>query len=205
MFSQFTIMVSSSMSADEVREIQTVFCLTRELVNPRIITYPNGAVYKGETTTFDIRHGYGELLYTNATVLAVKWKNGVACGKGVYMSSSITYKGDFKNHKFHGHGRMMSHDEEYYDGAFENGERNGYGEALFTTLDVYINAFVHTEPCIVSEIVGNNTVQMCKNGNNYKGYWKNDAFNGTGSLVAQGNVYTGKWNNNCLSKDELTG
>lgn len=163
-------MSSTLLSTSEIVELKKVF--HRRLVNPMRIDYESGVFYRGETNTDGLPNGWGEILYKDGTVIAGKWVDGVLCGKGVYMSTEMTYKGDFNNNAFSGKGRQTYHDDgEYYDGQFTDGERNGYGELTLT------------------------------NGTTYIGYWKDGDFDGVGTLTCHGKVYSGHWQNNCQSKD----
>jgi len=165
--------IMSELSVPEIIDLKQVFFLKRKLVKPRKIVYPCGAVYKGETKG-KLPHGWGEIRYKNNTVVAAKWVDGLATGKGVCMSYEMTYKGDFVENKFHGKGRLFFNDDrEYYEGSFINNEKSGQGRVLF------------------------------ESGCSYVGQWKNDEMNGIGSLCAQGNVYVGKWTDGQLAKDGL--
>ena len=98
----------------------------RRLVNPMRINYANGAFYRGETNAAGLPHGWGETLYKNNTVIAGKWIDGVMSGKGVYMSTEMTYKGDWKNDVPHGVGSMNTHNT-YYIGHWIDGQQREDG------------------------------------------------------------------------------
>lgn len=151
------------LSVPEIIDLKQVFCLRRKLVKPRKFIYPDGSIYKGETKDGK-HHGLGEILYKYNTVIAATWVNGIIEGKGVYMSSILTYRGDFINNEFHGYGKLLYNDDsEYYQGSFKNGRKNGFGKVLFSS------------------------------GCSYIGEWEEDDINGLGSVCAQGNMYVGIW------------
>ena len=162
-------MNATPLSTLEILELKGLFRLKRRLVNPMRIDYTeSSSFYRGETNTNGIRHGWGELLYTNGTVTAGKWIDGVMHGKGVYMSHEMTYKGDFCNNAFQGKGVQTYNDDgEHYIGVFVNGERAGFGKMTLP------------------------------NGNYYIGYWTDSAFDGDGTLYANGTIYNGPGIDKC--------
>jgi len=167
-------MNTTNLTKCEILELQGVFMLKRDLVNPMRIDHPDGVFYRGETNAAGLRHGWGEILYPSNTVMACKWVNGVGCGKGVYMSSTMTYKGDFYNDKFHGKGKLVYHDDgDVYEGEFVNDERVGYGK------------------------------MTGKNGNIYVGYWADNALRGVGCLTTQTHIYRGHWVEDCQGDCQL--
>jgi hypothetical protein len=167
-------MTSTPLSTCEIMELNGVFLLKRPMINPMRIDFANGAFYRGETNADGMCHGWGEILYTNDTVIAGEWVDGVLGGKGVYMSKEMTYKGDFRNNAFHGKGRQTYHaDGDVYMGGFANGERDGHGKVSWP------------------------------NGSYYTGCWKDGLMNGLGSLCAHGKIHSGYWTNGCQHKGGL--
>ena len=159
------------LSISEIEDIKLVFKLTRNLYNPIKIIYPSGDYYKGETNNNYEKHGFGELLYTDGSVLALKWKNDSCNGKCVFMSynNDIIYKGEYKNGLFHGQGKL-TYSDNVYNGSFVAGKKSGFG-------------YIHYN-----------------NGSSYIGNWKYDNFHGDGVLHYLDNLYSGIWNKGCQDK-----
>lgn len=152
-----------SLSTREIIELKQVFMIRRRrLVNPMRIDYANGAFYRGETNAAGLPHGWGETLYKNNTVIAGKWIDGVMSGKGVYMSTEMTYKGDWKNNAFDGKGKLIYHDE-HYEGEFANNERSGHGKLSWSSGSSYIGDWKNDVPHGVGSMNTHNTY--------YIGHW----------------------------------
>ena len=138
------------------------------------IDYPTGAFYRGETTQTGNPHGWGDILYPSNTVIAGRWVNGLVSGKGITMSNEMLYKGDWKDHQFHGKGKMIYKDDgEQYEGEFADNEKCGHGKVSWPS------------------------------GSSYSGDWKHDMPNGTGILNAQGKIYIGQWTDGCANNDTI--
>ena len=184
------------MNGDELCEFMEVFKLntkTSHILNPSIITYDNGDIYKGEVNVLkgNLKHGYGELLYNNGDLFATKWKNDLAQGAGIYISNDETYiQGNWKNGllNYNTNTTIIYPNGDYYNGHLFNNCINGYGIFRYADGEVYDGEFVNG---IRS---GYGTVYL-KNGYIYKGYWENDTFNGYGVLYTIDKIYTGPWNN----------
>jgi len=182
------------MNYDELYEFMKVFKLHNKnssIVNPSIITYNNGDIYKGELcqTNNLFRHGYGEIIYANGDVFATKWNQDIANENGVYVYANGTYiygnwtngilnnktnsiikfinndvyKGHIYNNMIYGIGTYIHADGETYTGEFINGLKSGYGNTF------YANGYI------------------------YIGYWFNDIFNGYGTLYTHDKIYSGLW------------
>ena len=121
------------MNGDELCEFMEVFKLntkTSHILNPSIITYDNGDIYKGEVNVLkgNLKHGYGELLYNNGDLFATKWKNDLAQGAGIYISNDETYiQGNWKNGllNYNTNTTIIYPNGDYYNGHLFNNCING--------------------------------------------------------------------------------
>jgi hypothetical protein len=185
-----------SMNSDELSELMEVFKLNTKsshILNPSIIIYNNGNVYKGEVDVLNgnLKHGYGEMLYKNGDVFATKWKNDLAQGAGIYISNDGLYiQGNWKNGLLNCNTKSIVKypDGDYYNGQLYNNSINGYGIFTYVDGEVYDGEFINGVRS------GYGTIYF-RNGYIYKGYWENDTFNGYGVLYTIDKIYTGLWNN----------
>lgn len=74
------------------------------------------------------------------------------------------YVGEFREGKYHGEGKYISHDGVTYEGNWENDQKNGFGVIKFP------------------------------GGNMYEGYFLNGKFHGKGRYTKNdGSMYDGDW------------
>lgn len=185
-----------TMNNDELYEFMEDFKLNNKIssiINPCVVTYNNGDIYKGELSlgNNNLRHGYGKIIYANGNIFATRWKNDIADAGGVYIHSDGTdirgiwnngilqcdkktkikfpngdvYNGQTFNNMLSGIGIYYYNDGEIHEGEFINGIKTGFGTSYWP------------------------------NGNIYIGYWADDTFNGYGKLITCDNIYTGLWCN----------
>eukprot|EP00997_Jenningsia_sp_PLL12_P010918 NODE_831_length_1425_cov_90.010174_g689_i0.p1 GENE.NODE_831_length_1425_cov_90.010174_g689_i0~~NODE_831_length_1425_cov_90.010174_g689_i0.p1 ORF type:complete len:365 (+),score=71.55 NODE_831_length_1425_cov_90.010174_g689_i0:251-1345(+) len=86
------------------------------------MTFVSGAYYKGEWKNNE-KHGHAESTEKSSIYIG-QFEDGVWCGHGrLEMAGKNPYKyeGEFKDHLFHGAGKLSSNDVIVYDGIWNNG------------------------------------------------------------------------------------
>jgi len=124
--------------------------------------------------------GNGTLLRNNKIFYKGDFKNGIITGKGELYNAKgyIIYKGELKNGKFEGEGVIYNSDNELlYKGTWKNGKKDGYG--------------VLYNPKISKIIL------------QYEGYWKDNMFNGKGTLNEKNEKRIGFFENNKQLNDGI--
>jgi len=203
------------MIKEDLKTFKNQFLLEKKKIYcPSIVNYENGDVYKGEINKLCQRHGLGELYHKNGDVFAVRWKNNIGNGLGIFISANgrelrggwdnnrfsgknnkIThengdiYKGNVKDNSICGIGEMTYADGDYYSGYWEQNQPNGLGMMKYSDGEIYYGQTVYGE----KKGYG---VYRWPNGNLYKGDWNNDTFHGKGVLDAThtlGKIYHGDW------------
>ena len=194
----------TSMNTNELIEFMDVFKLNNKKVTisfPSVIVYENGNIYKGEITPKEnIANGYGEMLFANGDVMAIKWKNNLANGCGIYIYANGTeIRGIWVNGVLSStlRSKLTFINGDIYNGPFVNCEMNGLG-TYFTAEDGeeftgnFVNGFR----------VGYG-ISEWKNGSVYKGNWANNTFDGIGTLLTPNKIYTGPWYNGIQQSNGL--
>ena len=109
------------------------------------------------------------------------------------------YIGYWKNNKYHGKGRLISINGDYYEGDFVNGNIEGTG-TFYNSKEkyTYVGGFLENKFNGIGEIIYQNTcdgeIHL------YKGNFKNGCSEGKGKLeYNNGNYYEGEFINNCFN------
>jgi hypothetical protein len=115
-----------------------------------------------------------------------EFKDGKRHGKGkLVMSDSEYYEGEFKDDKMNGKGKLVMSDSEYYEGEFKDDEMTGNGIFHFEG-NIYKGNFIDA---VLND--SNGEIQY-KNGNVYKGNVVDDKPHGKGAFkYADGEIYAG--------------
>ena len=138
---------------------------------------------KYEGTFVDgMRAGHGVMTWTNGNKYDGRWAKDHFNGNGEWSSKVCTYKGQFMNSKFHGEGIQTDADGGVYEGSFENNKV--HGKAKYMPADrtyLYDGNYVEGLKSGYGEITAKNF--------NYKGHWKNDLYDGKGTLNYGSGLY----------------
>lgn len=128
-------------------------------------SYNRDSIYFGELNEEGLRHGYGEITYSNGDIYKGNWTNDKHDGRGVYIWKEYgRYEGDFVEGKMQGNGKRVYHSGNVYVGQFIDGKKHGPGTMKYT------------------------------NGDEYNGQWDDDYMHGRGTYTwAQGDSFTGKF------------
>ncbi|XP_055745872.1 MORN repeat-containing protein 4 [Salvelinus fontinalis] len=103
-------------------------------------TYTTGEEYHGEwkegktspLLTFFIKHGMGQLKFSDGTCYAGQFENGLFQGSGVLLfPDGSRYEGQFTQGKFQGAGVFSRFDGMKFEGEFKSGRVEGYGLLTF--------------------------------------------------------------------------
>ena len=182
------------MNYNELCEFMQVFKLNNKkssIINPSVITYNNGDIYKGEIckTKNRFRNGYGEIIYANGDVFATKWNKDIAHGNGVYVYANGTYVyGNWNNGILNGkkNNIIKFTNCDVYKGQMYNNMIYGNGTYTYANGELYIGEFINGLKCGYG-------ISYYPNNYTYMGYWFNDTFNGYGILYTYNKIYSGVW------------
>lgn len=78
-------------------------------------------------------HGVGRLTHPNGDIYQGEWKDGKACGKGIFVDKKgMMYEGEWLDDKYHGKGREeWRYNKIVYTGDFVKGQKTGKGKFEF--------------------------------------------------------------------------
>ena len=111
-----------------------------------------------------------------------KWSN---CLGELFFKDDESYRGEFKNGKFHGKGLYLFKNDAGYDGQWKDGMFDGIGTFKFENGTKYVGEFkkdLRNGKGYVEQI----------NGSKFEGQWKNDVLVGVVTATyADGSVYVG--------------
>lgn len=115
------------------------------------------------------------------------WECGLRSGKGrMEYGDGCTYDGQWKDDLRHGQGVFVSPAEGTYEGQWLAGRKDGKGKMTF----VYVRQSTRSPPfthSLARSLDRSLTVRAYetqhRNGDSYDGNWKQNAFNGTGTLI----------------------
>ena len=110
-------------------------------------------------------------------------KNGKMHGKGKIFSENddLIYEGDFVNDKFEGNGKLINDDGRYYIGQFKGGKKHGKGKIYKNNKLMYEGDFVNDKP-------DGNGKHIYDNGDYYIGQFKQAKRHGKGKLYTNNDV-----------------
>ncbi|KAK9540865.1 hypothetical protein VZT92_003286 [Zoarces viviparus] len=103
-------------------------------------SYSNGEEYHGEwkegkadpLTLTRLRHGLGQLTFSDGTCYTGQFENGLFSGCGVLVfPDGSRYEGEFVQGKFQGAGVFARFDGMRFEGEFKSGCVDGYGALTF--------------------------------------------------------------------------
>ncbi|MBN1250964.1 MAG: caspase family protein [Bacteroidales bacterium] len=181
--------------------------------------FADGEKYEGQWVD-DKRHGFGTHYYIDGTEKSGMWENNRYVGTGTNNYGCISgdcdngygvftwqtgekYIGYWKNNKRNGQGKNLWANGEKYEGNWLNDKRNDYGIQIYpdkTTKigfwkeDKYISANTDKSGCVSGNCSNGYGTYVFKNGNSYKGTFRNGKFEGQGSLTfVAGDKYSGEF------------
>lgn len=155
-------------------------------------------IYFGELNESGLRHGYGEITYSNSDVYKGSWVNDKPEGRGVYVwKDNGRYEGDFLAGKMHGHGKRVYASGNVYTGSFVDGRKQGNGMMKYSNRDEYSGEwdddFMH----------GRGTYTWAQ-GDNFVGKFSKDRREGKGTLtLASGEVIEAEWVNGKIRQGQV--
>lgn len=146
-----------------------------------------------------------------------QWKDNIKCGKGQYLTRSfrlyegdwdrnyrhgfgvfarqdekkvfrMIYRGDWKNGKYSGEGRLFYEDGSVYEGFFRNGKRHGFGKMWFADGAYYEGDWIKDKK-------HGKGMFVYVNGNRFEGEFKDDMKWGKGRFyhLDSGQLQEGVW------------
>ena len=104
----------------------------------------------------------------------------------MYSLSSGVYEGGMKKGKRHGRGTCMFEDGAFFEGEWKDGKIHGEGKFTSVAGDYYEGGWKDNKKH------GSGTSETAT-GASYVGEWRNDKKHGEGTFKRDGNVYKGKW------------
>ena len=78
------------------------------------------AIYIGEWSSDELRHGKGKQIWSDGSIYEGYWKHDKACGCGrMFYANGELYEGEWKEGMRHGEGLMIYESGSKYEGQFE--------------------------------------------------------------------------------------
>ncbi|CAF4783522.1 unnamed protein product, partial [Rotaria socialis] len=106
-----------------------------------------------------------------------------------YMSGA-RYKGEYKNGKRHGFGKLTLSNGSFYEGRFVENEKHGFGIYKWSNGAIYEGEFAHDQPHGKGKLTS-------RSGDIYDGVWANGKRHGQGTTTwKDGNAYEGLYDQN---------
>ena len=119
-----------------------------------------------------------------------QFKNNKLNGQGkVILSNGLKFEGQFKNDFLNGQGKMTSPKGYVYEGEWKNQKRDGQGKVTFDTGQFYEGEWKN------NKYHGQGKYDYA-DGSYYIGSWENGNKHGKGKMIyANGEIIEGKWEN----------
>ncbi|OMJ82628.1 hypothetical protein SteCoe_16608 [Stentor coeruleus] len=147
----------------------------------------DGSKYEGEWR-MDKANGCGRLIHADGDVYEGRWKDDKAHGYGVYIhTDGARYEGNWENDKQHGQGAETWTDGARYEGSYKNGKKEGRGKFSWADGSMYEGEFYDNN----IDGVG---VYVWGDGRRYEGQWKANKMHGQGIFSwSDGRSYSGEY------------
>ena len=147
----------------------------------------DGSVYEGYWSN-DKANGKGRLIHANGDVYEGDWLDDKASGKGIYIhNDGAKYEGEWLFDKQHGFGMEIWPDGAKYQGMYENGHKHGHGIFKWADGSVYDGDFMENN-------IQGKGVYTWSDGRKYSGDWKNNKMDGKGLFTwSDGRSYEGEY------------
>ena len=152
------------------------------------IFYENGCVYVGDTINYSIKDGAGMMQFPDWSIFIGVFKNDKNNGKGIYNNKKYD-SGLWVNNKYFP-------DEEIKETSIKN-DYPKFEEEINYKEGNYVGDLLNGLPN------GKGTMHY-KNGNLYRGLWKNGKKNGKGIYVKDNKIIHGTWTDDILNKNVTT-
>ena len=184
----------------------------KDLHSVQPIKFKNGNIFKGKWNNESRMEGKGKYYLKDDNIfIEGLWENGELKYGRIFMPDGNIYKGEIKDSKYNGKGKLILTDAEY-EGLFENGEfkngklkwNNGYeyegdfngfclngkGKLINNEGDSYEGDFVN------NLFHGNGIYKYSKSHDVYEGEFQYGMKKGKGKYIAQDKyIYDGNWDN----------
>lgn len=150
------------------------------------ILYTNGDSYTGQI----LAHGTGKMVYSNGDVYEGEFDMGKRNNKGTYKYiNGEKYCGQWKDNMHQGQGIFTYKTGDVYNGEFFENKRHGRGDMLFEGGARYKGLWSQGK-CNGLGIMTTSKVE-------YNGEWRNNLYNGNGTLTCHDDKssYTGTFDN----------
>jgi hypothetical protein len=182
-----------------------------EVVDRRPVILENGAVYTGQWSLSNKRHGRGKQVWPDCSVYEGYWVNDRAKGKGrLVHNDGDMYEGEWLDDKANGYGKYIHTDGATYVGSWLNDKQHGKGSEHWPDGSNFKGEYVDglkegrgkfTWPDgsrYEGEFEGNNIhgkgTYSWKDGRTYEGQWKANKMHGVGRFEwPDGRFYEGSY------------
>lgn len=153
---------------------------------------------RGKCIEGDCENGKGTFLRSDGAVYTGYWKNSRREGFGEEESKESHYIGYYKDNQYDGEGkRKWKTTNMIFEGTFRKGDLHGKGKKTFSDGTIRIGQFIDGKSNGYAE-----TRQ--KNGDVFKGQWRNDRRYGYGTLTfgdRKRKPRSGKWHNDSYCEE----
>jgi hypothetical protein len=160
------------------------------------------SLYKGESITTGVPHGYGECLYPDFRKYKGEWKEGKRHGMGVLIHpDGTTVEGEWKNDHFVMPGRAVVR---YGRGSIYEGEINAAGEYHGVGKLIQEDGTISEGEWVNGAFTGKGEV-IYPSSRHEIGDWVKGKLNGFGQITgSDGRMHKGTWRNGTLAPDDFT-
>ena len=149
--------------------------------------WTDGSKYEGYWR-FDKANGKGRLIHADGDVYVGDWLDDKAHGEGTYLhTDGAKYEGAWREDKQHGIGVETWPDGARYEGQYENGKKHGQGKFQWADGSMYTGEFSENN-------IHGKGVYNWIDGRKYDGDWKNNKMDGKGVFTwSDGRKYQGEY------------
>ena len=164
-----------------------------------IIFKENKILYQGYWSISGNKEGFGTCIDKDGNKYIGFWLKNLFHGKGRIISiNGNYYEGNFLNGNIEGHGIFHNDNEKYtYIGNFKNNKYEGHGEIIYENSGE--NEISHYKGFFKNGLRDGKGKLEFSNGNYYDGEFKNNCFSGEGDFYFNdGRFYKGHWENNII-------
>ncbi|CDW89029.1 UNKNOWN [Stylonychia lemnae] len=169
-----------------------------QLIHVDKITFEDGSLYSGQVKKSQpgqplIKHGMGQLQWKDGAKYEGDWRNGKACGYGVFNHiNGDIYEGEFQNDKANGRGSYYHKNGSKFQGGWKDDLKQGHGREEWDDGSYYEGYFD-------KGLKHGNGYYRWVDGSTYDGNWFNNNIHGYGTYSwPDGRKYVGDWKENKL-------
>lgn len=159
-----------------------------KLIKRGPVEMENGAIFTGEWSVNNQRHGKGKQCWSDGSMYEGYWVHDKACGRGrLIHANGDVYEGEWKNDKAHGKGIYIHSDGARYEGYWEFDKQHGKGVEIWPDGAKYEGMYVNGQKHGFGRF-------EWADGSTYEGMFTDNNIHGVGTYVwSDQRKYVGDW------------